>query len=693
MYKSVPTTLQMQAADCGAASLKMLLDSNSIYYTLEEIRLVIGIGRDGSTIGDIRRAAESLEFPLVAERIDQAQLQQQAPPFILWWNSNHFVVYEGQKRSKYFINDPALGRRELNPDDFFQGFTGVIIYPSPEVQKNAIPIASPNIVRPRSILFDLFSDYIFNIALVLGLSLACIIPSIAVSQLTSYYIDSVIGQDNTLVAIPLLWLLLLFAGLIALLNYLSFSIAGSTVFAASTRKSVELLRSIASRNFAWFSNRQIAELSTRFSIPSRQINTAVYDLISDLSCILSGLIISLLLLASCFPLGVFTVLVITANFAVAFFINRSIENENRLVSIEAGKQQGLSLMTLGELLLVRTSGLESQRFSTWAGYYTNYVNAQYSVSSGLNIIGLASRSAFYILNVGLIIIGPILIMSHKLSLGGFISTSYLMGIVTTSVISIPSLLSNVQTIVSPLDRTKDILEAGSDYDIPLVFNHVGKHESETPTHLAVDSLTFSFTPDNRPIDDLSLEVPISGIINITGAAGSGKSVLLKLLSNLYLPTKGSISWLVKSESAEIQHSIDPNSLRALYIPQKPTIIDGSLLDNIAFGDPSIPHNHLVSAAKQAGLLSSDLIASGMSIQRHLRFGGSTISNSVAQRIFLARALSSSSATILFLDFCFGDLDVDSVSEIFHLLRLKYKAIFFAAPTSYLASISDYTITL
>ena len=119
----------MQAADCGAASLKMLLDSKSIHYTLEEIRLATGIGRDGSTIGDIRRAADSLGFPLVAERIDKDDIQQQAPPFILWWNSNHFVVYEGQKRSKFFINDPALGRRELERDDFFQGFTGVIIYP------------------------------------------------------------------------------------------------------------------------------------------------------------------------------------------------------------------------------------------------------------------------------------------------------------------------------------------------------------------------------------------------------------------------------------------------------------------------------------------------------------------------------------------------------------------------------------
>jgi len=690
-YSSVPTTLQMQAADCGAASLKMLLDSKSIHYTLEEIRLATGIGRDGSTIGDIRRAADSLGFPLVAERIDKDDIQQQAPPFILWWNSNHFVVYEGQKRSKFFINDPALGRRELERDDFFQGFTGVIIYPDPQAQNATISVDSPNIVPLRSILSDLLLDYKFNISLVLGLSLASIIPSIAVSQLTSYYIDSVIGQGNTLVAIPLLWTLLLFAGLIALLNYLSFSIAGSTVFAASTRKSIELLRSIASRNYAWFSNRQIAELSTRFSIPSRQINTAIYDVVSDLSCILSGLIISLLLLASCFPLGLFTVFVIAATFTVALFTNRSIENENRLLSIEAGKQQGLSLMTLGELLLVRTSGLESQRFSTWAGYYTNYVNAQYSVSSGLNIIGLASRSAFYILNVGLIIIGPILIINHSLSLGGFISTSYLMGIVTTSVISIPSLLSNVQAILSPLDRTRDILEASSDYDIPSNLNQSDQRQSQIPTHLAIDSLTFSFSPENKPINDLSLEVPISGLINITGAAGSGKSVFLKLLSHLYLPTEGTISWLRKNDT--IQSTISHESLSTIYIPQKPTIIDGSLLDNISFGDPSIPHKYLVSAAKQSGLLSPDLIASGMSLQRLLRFGGSTISNSVAQRIFLARALSSSASSILFLDFCFGDLDINSLSEIFQLLRSKYAAVFFVTPTGFLTGISDLTITL
>jgi len=102
-----------------------------------------------------------------------------------------------------------------------------------------------------------------------------------------------------------------------------------------------------------------------------------------------------------------------------------------------------------------------------------------------------------------------------------------MGIVTTSVISIPSLLSNVQAILSPLDRTRDILEASSDYDIPSNLNQSDQRQSQIPTHLAIDSLTFSFSPENKPINDLSLEVPISGLINITGAAGSGKSVFFK----------------------------------------------------------------------------------------------------------------------------------------------------------------------
>lgn len=683
MYKKVPTTLQMQSADCGAASLKMLMDFFSIEYSLEEIRTSIGIGRDGSTLGDIRRAAEGLGFKLEAKRIELGDLDSEVPPYILWWNSNHFVVYEGIIRDRFSINDPAVGRRLLSPEEFTEGFTGVVLQPVDV--KTSKAFHSDRIRSSKELLISLLSKYEINISLVLGLSLISVIPTIATSQLTSYYIDSVIGQNNTLVAKPLLWLLFLLSGLIALLNYLSFSIAGTTVYVSATTKTIDFLRDIFDREYSWFSNRQPTEISTRISIPSKQLNSCIYDFTTSASVLLSGLVITLVLLLTSFPLGLFTLLVLIATFAISYLIGKNIDSENRLVSIEGGKQQGLSLMTLQEIFLVRTSGLETQRFATWAGYYTNFVNSQYAVSSSLNIVGLASRSAFYVLNIGLIVIGPLLIIEHMMTLGGFISASYLMGMVTSSVVSIPNLLASIQEIISPLDRLKDVYEAQKQSSIiTTLYPGPSQPNNEPADTLKIENLTFAFSPQNTPIESYNLTLPLGGIISITGQAGSGKSVLVKLLCNLYTPTTGNIGWICNDKSS-------PPLIT--YIPQKPTIIEGSVLDNIAFGSRSISHKACVTAARNAGLLSSSITCTGFSLNTHLPFGGASISLSIMQRIFLARAFAARSSSILILDYFYSEIETSEFVASLLNLRDLYKTVFVVTPLQEVVNISEQLIEL
>jgi len=695
MYKSVPTTLQMQAADCGAASLKMVLDFYEIRYSLEEIRTSIGIGRDGSTIGDIRRAAASLNFPMEAQRIDKDTLINSSPPFIIWWNSNHFVVYEGFKNSRFFINDPAIGPRSFSETDFFSSFTGVVIFPTN--RKSSVRYKSKNIKSTTNILLDLFKQYEINIILVAILAIVSVIPTIILSQITSYFIDSVIGQANIIAAIPLVWLVFLLSGLIALLNYLSFSIAARTVFASATIKSIEFLRAITSRNYAWFSNRQSTELSTRLAIPSTQINSFIYDVITELSSLTSGIIITLVLLLSCFPLGLFTASVLIITFTIAYKISKSIDCENRLVSIESGKQQGLSLLTLSEIFLVRTSGLETQRYSTWAGYYTNFVNAQYAVSNSLNIIGLVSRGAFYILNIGLIIIGPLLIINHSLSLGGFISSSYLLGLVTSSVVSIPTLLSSIQDVLSPVDRLRDVYEAVPDVNSSHNWDNLSSKTTQDNTihtidfdTLDLDNLCFQFTPQNIVFTNINQKIPAKGLIRISGNPGSGKSILLSLIANLHKPTSGSVNWLLSKNNNDAASNIQP---KITYLSQKPTIIDGTVLDNISYGNTNIPHSALIKAAQNVNLTSSYYASSGLQLTTQLKFGGDNISIKTIQEIIFARAFASHSDDVLLLDYFFSDLDNETVAQYLLALRNKYKSVFFVSPHEAHDSISEFIFNL
>lgn len=670
MYKAVPTTLQMQSADCGAASLKMLLDSFGQKHTLDEVRRAIGIGRDGSTIGDIRRAGSSLGIELEATRIEKDKIWFVKPPCIIWWNSNHFVVYEGTRNNTFLINDPAVGRRELTESDFTNQFTGVIISPvNPSFSSH---YTSPYIITNGSLFKFFLSSSLKPVSLVIALSVSGVVPTVLSAQITSYFIDTILGQAEFLTALPLLWLLFLLSGIITAVNFLSFNISGRAAYISSITKTVEFLRSIVTRPYPWYANRQVAELATRIMVPSKSVSTFTYQLSAQVASLISTIFVIIFLLFASWQIGLFCLIVVLVTFYTAVTINSSVDNQNRLVSIEAGKQQGLALLTLSEIDLVRSAGLENQRFATWAGYYTNYVNSQISVSNSLSLIGLVANSAFYILNVGLLIIGPILIIHHSMSLGNFISVSYLMGMVCAGVVSVPSVLASLQDIVAPVDRIKDVFEVPDNFEDHQSQRSEGSiiHESR-PKSLIASELSFEFSPNNIVFKDLNFDVPLHGIIGILGPPAIGKSVLLQLLVGFYMPNSGNLHWVYEDGSRA-----KPNQLSYVYLPQQPVIIQGTVLDNITLKDDTISHQQAINAARQAGLLSSSKHSNSISPTNPIEFGGNSISASIQQRIFLARAYAASSDNkVLIIDNCFDQLESEEIPIHMERMRSLYFCTF------------------
>ena len=128
----VPVVMQMEALECGAASLTMVMAYYGKWIPLEQVREDCGVSRDGSKAGNIAKAARSYGFNAVGYRFEPQQLKEKGTfPCIIHWEFNHFVVLCGFKRGKVYINDPARGDVIITEKEFDEAFTGVTLMITP----------------------------------------------------------------------------------------------------------------------------------------------------------------------------------------------------------------------------------------------------------------------------------------------------------------------------------------------------------------------------------------------------------------------------------------------------------------------------------------------------------------------------------------------------------------------------------
>lgn len=123
----VPVIMQMEAVECGAASLSMILAYYGRWVPLETMRVACGVSRDGSSLASLRKAAGDFGLTAKAYRFDLEKVRKIPLPAIIHWNFNHFVVLCGFTKRGAVINDPARGRVTVTMQEFDASFTGVVL--------------------------------------------------------------------------------------------------------------------------------------------------------------------------------------------------------------------------------------------------------------------------------------------------------------------------------------------------------------------------------------------------------------------------------------------------------------------------------------------------------------------------------------------------------------------------------------
>ncbi len=656
-YHSVKNTLQMQAADCGAASLKMLLDDLGYEYTLGELRELACVGRDGSSLRDLMNAGEKIGFKLEPVRGKYNDPQFDNVPFLLWWNRNHFVVYEGRKGKKFFINDPASGRRELDAEEFKTGFSGICLKIISKPTDNNSYV-SPNILSISTILKSSIAESKNALITAALIALLLSIPTIATAQLTSYFIDQILLRGQISTATEFLWIFASLAGITALLSYTSNTIASEATYISTLYRSFVMIKSLVKAPLNWIESRSSEEVSSRPLIASTITTSLSYNSIHLLSAISQSLIITFVILCINFWLGSICIILLATLTFISKWIDHKTDSDNRSMSIEYGKQSGLALSTLRSLRDVRSTNLENLRFSQWAGFYTNYINAQQKVSRYQIIAGIFSNGAFYIANTALIVIGPILIISKQLTLGNFVAIQYLIGIVTSGIRQVPDLLRLYQSVTSPAERLRDLFESELKEETNKIDIVIDKEKCPI---ISLNKIKYSYDGKNFLFEDITGDIKCTPITLIKSKPGRGKTTLMKILCGNYQLNDGEIELKWGAFTA--------NKYKCTYIPTLPVLFDGDIADNISLTDSRVTSERIYEAAKIVGLHDSDSVG----MNHKIRNSGSELSIKVRNQIAMARALASPDPIIFYDDFN-PNLDKEIIINFFERLKKENRFI-------------------
>ena len=673
--RRTPTLLQMEAVECGAAALGIILGYYGRIVTLAKLRQDCGISRDGSKASNILNAARSYGLKAKGFKLDLDSVQQLQCPYIVFWNFNHFLVVEGFGKERVYLNDPATGPRIVSLKEFDEAYTGVVLVlePSPEFKKGG---------RKPSTLLALWqrlqrSGGALVYSVVAGLLL--VIPGLAMPTFSQIFVDNILIQGRDEWLRPLILGMLLTAGLMGFLTLLQLQSLRRMKIKLSVGMSSQFLWHILRLPVSFYDQRFAGEISNRV-----HLNDSLADLLSGklaTTVIASVTVIfyGAVMLQYDPVLTSIGVAFVVVNFLALQWVRRRRVDANMRLQQDEGKVSGVSISALQSMETLKASGLESDFFSRWAGYYAKAINAKQEMDVTNQTLGVLPSFLSTMSSMLLLVVGGLRVIDGYLSIGMLVAFQSLMQEFLAPVNNLVTLGSDLQEVEGNLNRLDDVLR--NPIDLQLEKESKGDAEKFSPYHptsqaphpsvrlqgyVELRNVTFGYNRVAAPlISNLNLSLKPGQRIALVGGSGSGKSTIAKLVCGLYEPWQGEICFDGKPRE-QIPRQVLANSIAL--VEQDIFLFAGSVRDNLTLWDTTVPESHLVRACQDAAIHDVILSMPG-GYNAELSEGATNLSGGQRQRLEIARALVNNPA-ILVMDEATSALDTETEKFIDRRLRQR-----------------------
>jgi len=666
-----PIIRQAQAVDCGPTSLAIVLAFHGCSVSVERLRVLCGLSRDGTTAWDLVQAARLFGLTPAAFGLPPDRLESASFPCIASWSRQHFVVLEGCTAASVFVNDPATGPRTISRADFAREYQGALLTFAKSETFAPVDLTA-SIGRE---IRTLMRAHRASIAFVIVASLTLVMTSATTPMFAQVYIDRVLAALDPLPIGLLLIALLVITIAGGLASYLQQDVLIRVDARLSLSRGREVLASVLRLPLEVITRRTTGDLATCLDSSDRLgafLSKTVLKYSVDVLLVVT--FASLMLLYS--PLLALAVAACGGlNALLLRYASRNMTARQSDALAKRGHVDGLSASYLRSIETIKANGAESRYFDVWAGLHAASINARQDLAAASVWIGTIAPFFSALTGVAVVVIGGHQIADGVMTVGMLVAFQALMHNIQGPLTQVISLQGDLRMATADLIRLTDVTTSprAADLGERARFRIAAPGAAATPDAvsdnlpdglLVVQRVTYGFSRTKRPfITGCDLTVGWGRRVALVGKSGSGKSTVARLAGGLYEPWSGCVA-LAGRPRTDVSSDVWTSAVAI--VDNTSFFFQGTVRDNLAFWDRELSDETLMTACRDAEIDACVEAMGGLDAMLAER--GTNLSGGQRQRLEIARALARAPA-LLILDEATSAIDAPCERRILrHIAR-------------------------
>jgi ATP-binding cassette subfamily B protein len=649
IIRRYPFFAQHSASDCGAACLVMIARYWGKHLSVNRLRDMANVDRNGASLRGLSAAAESIGFSTRPVKASLDQLAKQKLPVIAHWEGRHYIVVYEVTRKHVVVADPAIGQRILKLAEFKTGWTGYALLLQPTaLLKEPEEASTPfwqffELVKPHGlVLLEVF------IASVLIQVFGLITP-----LFTQLLLDRVVVQGSTLtlnaVGLGLLIFGLFRVAMTGLRQYLLDHTANRVDMALI----VGFIRHTFRLPLSFFESRYVGDIISRVQENRKIQRFLTGEALSIVLDLLTVFIYVGLMFWYSWKMALLALVIVPPFVLLALMATPFLQRISREIFNAFASESSYLIEALTGIRTVKSMAVEQTVRWRWEELLNKSVKKTFSGQIISNRLQIFSSTIQAVVNTGLLWFGAWLVIQNELTIGQLVAFNMLLGNVISPFQRLTVLWNQLQEVVISVERINDVIETEPEEDL---LSSTRQSLPQLQGYIRLEQVTFRYHPESdiNVLENLSFEVKPGQTVALVGRSGSGKTTISKLLLGLYPPTDGKV--LIDGQDVT---SLSLRSLRSQIgvVDQDTFLFGGTIRENISIGHPSATLEEIIEAARQAG--ADEFIKKlPMGYETQIGEGGGMLSGGQRQRLAIARALLGN-PRLLILDEATSHLDAES----------------------------------